>query len=285
MAKKAGPTAKHKSGLSNVFNTVSDCGAEPSPVTVWHDITERERLLEELRKSKNELESNVRKRTFELEQSRAELRKLAASLQKCLEEERLRLARELHDEIGQALTFLKINMGRMVKSVKGKDLALFEALNSNLTIVNDTINWVRNMYMELRPYMLYHFGFIAALSSQCNEFQKKTGIKCKVTSEEIELDPDISLTLYRVVQEALANVALRAGASRVNIGCHENEGFFCLTIEDNGKDISENEFGEARSTGLLGIRERMLAVNGSFEVCSRKNGKGTRMSVKLPLKQ
>jgi signal transduction histidine kinase len=255
MAKKVGPTAKHKSECSNAFYSMS------------------------------ELESQVRERTFELEQSREELRKLAVSLQKCLEGERSRLARELHDELGQALTFLKIDLGRIVKSVKGKDSELAEALNGNLTIVNDTINKVRNIYMELRPYVLDHFGFIAALSAQCNEFQKKTGIKCKITSEEIELDPDISLALYRVVQEALTNVARHAEASRVNIGCHENEGVLCLTIDDNGKGISAHEFGKAKSTGLLGIRERMLAINGSFEVCGRKKSKGTRVSVKLPLKQ
>ncbi len=251
-------------------------------VSVWHDITEREHLLEEVRKSKAELDSRVQERTAEIERSRAELRRLAEHLQTAREEERTSLARELHDELGQTLTVIKFDLYRAFKKISERDAALAETMKADLKLIDDTISKTRNIWTELRPTMLDNIGFEAAVSWLCREFQKKTGIQCTASVEERPLEPAKGLALYRIVQEALTNVARHAGASKVGISCYAKNGCLTLRVADNGTGMNKKAVSKVISHGLLGMRERVLALNGTLDIASKK-GKGTTVSVKLPL--
>ncbi len=239
-------------------------------VIASRDITERKRAEEELKSS------------------REQLRALAASLQSAREEERSRIAREIHDNLGQALTGLKMSLSWLDKKLSevGDGVPpplLLNEIASMSKLIDAAIQMVREISAELRPGVLDDLGLVAAVEWQAQEFQTRMGIRCRFTStlENITLDKEQSTAIFRILQETLTNVARHANATRVNITLRKKAGNLILEVRDNGRGITESEISNPRSLGLLGMRERALLLGGNVEI-SGTPGKGTAVTVKIP---
>jgi two-component system sensor histidine kinase UhpB len=221
----------------------------------------------------------------ELDHSREQLRDLSTHLQTVREEERTRIAREIHDELGQALTGMKMDLSWMAGKYKDHG-ALFEKIASTLQLVDATIQTVKKISSELRPGILDHLGLSAAIEWQAGEFQKRTGISCDVTCEpaDIVLDKDRSTALFRIFQETLTNVIRHAKATRVKARLEEDDGVIRLSVQDNGKGITEQNISRPRSFGLIGIRERVRIFDGTVEIKGALN-KGTILTINIPLEK
>ena len=219
-----------------------------------------------------------------LRASEENLRALAAHLQSVREEERIHIAREIHDELGQALTGLKYDIESLAKGVKAEGAAVVPERASGLCHqIDRIINSVRRIASGLRPEVLDEIGLSAAVEWQAREFARRTGIRCTVEISAGFHDPDRdrSTAVFRIFQELLTNVARHAGATRVNVQL-SNGHILALKVEDNGRGIQEQEFQSPRSLGFLGLRERVLAFGGSIDVKGQA-GKGTTVAVAIPL--
>ena len=209
---------------------------------------------------------------------------LAARLQASREEERTQLAREIHDELSGTLTALKMDLS-LLPDRAAKDHKLFsEKLSSMSGLIDHTLARVHTIVTELRPVVL-DVGLVAAIEWQTNEFQERSGIVCEthLPTEEIPLDPERSTAAFRILQEALTNVARHADASKVVVDLRSEAGSLILAVRDNGKGIDENAIFAHNSLGLLGMRERALSFGGKTEV-SRLPGRGTLVSMRIPIK-
>jgi PAS domain S-box-containing protein len=219
----------------------------------------------------------------ELRRSREELRALAARLRAAREEERTVLAREIHDELSGALTALKMDLS-LLPDRAAKDHKLFlEKLESMAGLIDHTLARVHNIVTELRPVVLDKLGLIAAIEWQTGEFHKRSGIICEtdLPNEEIPLDADRSTALFRILQEALTNVARHANATKVIVEFKNEAGSLILTVRDNGKGVDEKVIFDKNSLGLLGMRERALSFGGLTEITSLPEG-GTLVRVRIP---
>ena len=222
-----------------------------------------------------------------LRSSEENLRSLAAHLQSVREEERIHIAREIHDELGQALTGLKFDINTLTKTVTTEGAEGIVAKTAHLCQqIDRIINSVRRIASGLRPEVLDEIGLAAAVEWQAREFQRRTGIRCLVdmTPGFHDPDQDRSTALFRIFQELLTNVARHAHATRVDVTLKESDDTLSLAVEDNGRGIQKQEFESPRSLGFLGLRERVLAFGGSIEVKGQE-GKGTTVSVSIPLLQ
>ncbi|HHN66092.1 MAG TPA: sensor histidine kinase [Nitrospirae bacterium] len=219
----------------------------------------------------------------ELRESREQLLRLSAHLQTLREEERARIAREVHDELGQSLTAIKLNLGWLKNHLSGIDTNLLERVKDTLQLLDDTIRIVKRISIELRPPLLDYLGLGAAVRWQVEEFEKHTGIECtlEITPEEIVLGQHLSIDIFRILQEGLTNVAKHSGASRVRIDLKEDQGGIVLAIEDNGRGLQDNPFNPT-SLGIIGIKERVEFWGGSFEIKNRQGG-GTCLRIRIPL--
>lgn len=256
------------------------------------EIIERTKMEEALRKAHCELEIRVKERTAELEkvneelmQSYEQLRKLSAHLQSVREEERTNIAREIHDELGQVLTALKIDVS-MLSNKLYPDRKLLEKTESIIKRIDETIQSVKRICTELRPTILDHFGLSAAIEWHVEEFESRTGIKCNVSFEprKIVLDQDLTTSVFRIFQEALTNVARHANATEVRISLKLKDGNIRLEVKDNGKGFKEKQFSDPKSFGLIGIKERVNFFGGNVKINGIRN-KGTTMTVNIPLKK
>lgn len=221
----------------------------------------------------------------ELERSREQLRQLSAHLESVREKERTHIARELHDELGQLLTALNTDIILLSKQLPRDQKSLLSKTESMGRLVDMTMDTVKRIYMDLRPGMLDHLGIAAAMSWQAEEFQKRTGILCKVVvqPEDIEADSEVSTAIFRIFQETLTNVVRHANASRVAVSLKASAGRLLLTVRDNGKGIAEEQLAKPNSFGLLGIRERTYHLGGEV-IISGEAGKGTVVKVTIPLR-
>jgi signal transduction histidine kinase len=221
----------------------------------------------------------------QLRESHEQLRALSVYLQSVREEERTRIAREVHDELGQALTGCKLDLswiaGRLPREQK-ELIAKTRALSSH---IDSTIQMVRRIATELRPGILDHLGLAAALEWQANEFQTRTGIQCEVHTslQDVELTPDLNTTFFRIFQETLTNVIRHAGATSVKVELRQRDGRVILDVRDNGRGISRAEINNTKSMGLLGMRERAALLGGEFKISRLAGGQGTRLTVAIPL--
>jgi signal transduction histidine kinase len=216
-----------------------------------------------------------------LRRSRQELRDLADRLQAVREEERTRIARELHDELGQALTGLKLDLAWVRGRLPQADLA--ERLQTLMNRVDGTVDAVRRIATELRPGVLDLLGLVAAIEWQAQEFGRRTGIETslELDADQSPLDDTRATTVFRILQEALTNVARHAGASRVRIGFSRSREQLRLQVADNGRGITAAELAGRRSLGLVGIRERAIACGGLLEITGRQ-GQGTVVDLRIP---
>ena len=268
-------------------------------VAVMRMWTEREldryRLqLEELvRKRTRELErSNLRlrreleekaRREEELRNMAGQLRSLSCHLQSVREEERHRIAREVHDTLGQELTGLKIELSLLARNV-GDDAELARRLSEIAGMVDSTIRSVREISAELRPSILDDLGLEAALEWQLARFEEKTGVRCRLHAgmEERLLDPEIAVTLFRVAQEALTNVARHAGAREVEVRLFREGEEIALQVRDDGRGVQEEELESASALGVLSMRERAAALGGCLSIRGDR-GRGTTLEVRIPM--
>ena len=234
-------------------------------VSVVREITERKRAQEKLMGSQEEL------------------RNLAAHLQSLREAERTNIAREIHDELGQALTALKMDIS-WLKGKLPKDQALLEKTKSMSNLMDMTIKTVKRISTELRPGLLDDLGLVAAIEWQAEEFENRTGIRCKlrVVPEDPIVDPDRSTAIFRILQETLTNVSRHAQATRVTVSLKEKDAAVELKVRDNGKGITEEQISDPQSFGLMGIRERVHSCSGVVKIRGVP-GKGTTVTVSIPI--
>ncbi len=222
-----------------------------------------------------------------LRENEQKLRALAAQLQKVREEESLRIAREIHDEMGQAMTSLKIDLLWLEKKLSNSEKRiepLLSKLQSMVEVTDSAIKSVRRICTELRPRILDDLGLGAAIEWQAREFEKRTGISCELQmpKQPPALSEDRATAIFRILQEILTNVARHARATRVLIQLRQAAGNITLIVHDNGCGIEEIKLNGTKSLGLLGMRERALAVGGHINIVGAP-GKGTSVSVRIPL--
>jgi len=220
-----------------------------------------------------------------LRASEEKLRALAKHLESIREEERIRIAREVHDDLGQALTGLKFDLASFARHFEADTPAVRQEKQNALgASIDRIINSVRRISSGLRPEVLDEIGLSAAIDWQAREFQRRTGIRCTVDMPPSLSDPDKerSTALFRIFQELLTNVARHANATRVNAKLSDGEAAIALCVEDNGRGITSNEIESPRSLGFLGLRERVLAFGGTIDV-NGEQGRGTRVSVTIPV--
>lgn len=235
---------------------------------IIHDITERKQAEEKLKSSLEEV------------------RTLAAHLQSVREEERIRIARQIHDEVGQALTGLKMDLSWLASRLSEDQKPLLEKTKSMSTLVDTTLHGVREIATELRPGVLDDLGLAAAIEWQTQEFRTRTGIRCEATvpPRDIALDQSRSTAIFRIFQEILTNLVRHADATSVNVSLKQETRNLILEVRDNGKGIAESEISSPKSLGLLGMRERALLFGGEVRI-SGTRGKGTTVTVTIPLQQ
>jgi signal transduction histidine kinase len=222
-----------------------------------------------------------------LRENEQKLRALATRLRKVREEESLRIAREIHDEMGQSMTSLKIDLLWLKKRILNLDRRadpLFERIESMVQITDGAIKSVRKICTELRPRILDDLGLLAAMEWQANEFERRTGIDCELflPKTALALDQERATTIFRILQEIFTNVARHAQASAVSVRFRTTKRELFLVVQDNGRGIGAPETNGTKSLGLLGMRERALAFGGEVRIIGAR-GQGTTVSVRIPL--
>jgi len=235
------------------------------------DITVRKKAEEELKNSQNKL------------------KQLTAHLESLREEERTKMAREIHDELGQALTGLKFDLNWVHKNLSlNKDVLpqLEEKIQTMSQIVDSTIVWARRMISELRPSVLDDLGLVDAIEWLVKDYQERTGLLCTFIPPqgEVFLDQERSTALFRICQEGLTNVVRHAKATSATISLRKIGSDLILEIQDNGKGIQEKDVSSTKTFGILGMKERAILLGGeiSFRGIPRK---GTIVTVRLPMAQ
>jgi len=216
---------------------------------------------------------------------RQQLRQLSASLQAARESESRRMAREIHDNLGAALTGLKMDLAWINKHIQDPRPLLQGRLQSMAELIDEMVDAVRRIATELRPAILDEIGLAAALEWQLREFRERTGITCRFECalERTSLDEGQATAAFRIFQEALTNVARHAGASQVQVTLEEDGERFILQVTDNGRGITPAEVRGMASLGLLGMQERALMAGGEVQFRGEPS-KGTCVTIRLPLR-
>ncbi len=246
-------------------------GGQPAAQVILRDISDRVRAYEELRAS------------------REQLRRLSTHLQSVRESERGAIAREIHDELGGALTALKFDIASFEEVLPQGDAGglrdtIVEKLESMSALIDSTVQTMRRIITQLRPVLLDSLGLNAAIEWLAEDFQNRTGIACetRIQGEDILSDHDRATAVYRIVQETLTNVARHAGATRVEIAMGIHEGTLRLSVHDNGKGVTDEQIRAPGSFGIMGMKERALIFGGEVTLGGSGEG-GTTVSLTLPL--
>ncbi len=244
--------------LVNILPLRNGDGELIGAMNCFQDITERKRAQEEL------------------QHSLGQWRALAGRLQTVREEERKRVAREIHDELGQALTAIKIDLRSLIHEQTQESEPIFR-------LIDQTIESVRRISTELRPRILDELGLIAAVEWAAEEFQSRTGTKCRLDlpQDDIVMDRELATALFRILQETFTNVARHAKATEVDVRLAKEDDSLILEVHDNGRGISEEQLSADSSLGILGMRERALLLGGEL-VISGAPGEGTTIKARIP---
>jgi PAS domain S-box-containing protein len=230
------------------------------------DITERKKAEAELKATNDQLHS------------------LSAHLQSVREEERIRIAREIHDELGQQLTGLKMDVYWLNKKLEAKDEKIQEKISGIIDLINETVKSVRRISSNLRPSILDDLGLIAALEWHSREVEKRSEIKVHFSTHltEQEIPADVATGIFRIYQEALTNAVRHANAHEIKSSLQINNNQLILEIKDDGKGIDPKAKANTKSFGLIGIKERTFVMGGKFELKSEP-GYGTELCISIPL--
>jgi PAS domain S-box-containing protein len=282
-------------------------GGINSFIGVFSDITARQQAETALLQLSRELDARVGERTAELteanrrltqevaerkraeaelQESREQLRKLAEHLETVKEDERKRIARDIHDELGQNLLALRIDVSMLSARTGERHVRLHSRVEAVLENVDTTIRNVRGIMNELRPAVL-DLGLQAALEWQAGEFRKRSGLACTLAlpAERVfaAIKPDMEIVLFRALQEALSNVWRHAGASRVDIALAEQGGRLRFSIADNGVGLAPQQRGKSESFGLIGMAQRVASLGGSLDLGRYVPGGGCTLTIDLDL--
>jgi signal transduction histidine kinase len=244
-------------------------GAITGAVITARDVTEHKRTEDALRRSEK------------LAVQREQFQALAERLRRAREEERTRVARDLHDQIGQILTAIKLDLTWMSRRLPATKDEFQERMMGTIGLINDGVKSVRRICSGLRPGVLDDLGLAAAVEWQANEFASRTGIQCSVTVPHIDLnlDGDLATEFFRIFQECLTNVMRHAQAKSVRVALHEEADDLVLVVADDGKGFCESEV--SGSLGFLGMRERAQVCGGELEITSTP-GSGTTITLRAP---
>jgi len=250
----------------NVYVEVDEKGNFVKTKTIGRDITYRKKIEEELRKSKEAL------------------RKLSLYLQNIRESERKEISKEIHDELGQSLTALKLSLSWIKKRVK--DDTLLEKFDEAMSLINSLIKQVQNIANKLRPSLIDHLTLQDAIKWQVKEFEKNTLIPCEVeiSEDNIQLSKEISIAIFRIFQEALTNIARHSNATQVSIKLFRVDGSFIIIVKDNGVGIGEDKIKSPESFGLMSMKERAYSINATIDIRKAEEG-GTEVILSVPLRE
>ncbi len=218
-----------------------------------------------------------------------QLRKLTAHIQTAREEEKTRIAREIHDDLGGTLTALKMETYKLTGKLSGntETVPLLENVESMTQLLDNAVGVTRRVISDLHPSILDDLGLVAALEWQCAQFHKRTGIACEVIcaddrDEEQKLDKTVAINLFRIAQEALTNVSRHSGATQVHVEFHQDEEEIILCTSDNGRGLPEGHAIAQNSYGVRGMRERVAQLEGEIRF-DKPSGGGLRVTVIVPL--
>ena len=277
---------------------VFDQGQVRGAVVTFVDITERKRAEDALHQAKNELEVRVTERTQALETALQQLRELAAWSETVREEERTRIAREVHDELGSLLVALKMDVGWLDKRLSEQEQRAAEEAqhmretmrgkcqNMGHLIENAVVN-VGRIITDLRPSILDHQGLWGALEWQAQEFVQSAEQElkwCMEVNEQRALPEPMAMAVFRIFQEMLSNVGRHAQARTVDVDIVERAGWLHLSVEDDGCGAPAQAFASPQAYGIMGMRERARHFGGVIDIDSQP-GRGTRMRLSMPLAQ
>lgn len=261
--------------VSYIAAAITEGGKTTAAVTAFQDISQRKKAEQDLL------------------ESRKQLQELSSYLQTVREEERTRIARELHDELGQMLTAVKLDAMWLTTRLSEEQPAIKEKVGSMSLLIDETLDAMRRVAADLRPVMLDDLGLVAAVEWLTEEFGKRTGIgiqlemdverKQRGCQEECDLDEEVSTAAFRIVQECLTNIARHAQAEQVQVLLRCMNDRFMLRVSDDGKGLSQANENKRPSYGIIGMRERVHGLGGTLNFSSTP-GKGTRVEVVMPLR-
>lgn len=240
-------------------------------VVNYRDVTDRKKAAEVLERSHNELRS------------------LSEHLQSVREEERISIAREVHDELGQLLTVLKMDLALLERDLTSGvqplgEPSLKDQIEEMMTMVDGIIHSVRRIATELRPQVLDELGLTEAIEWEAERFQSRSGVRCQLHLEVdgLQLDAERTTALYRILQEALTNVARHAQATSVDVTLERKNGFLILEVKDDGRGMPEESSDGTKSLGVIGMKERALILGGELDIRS-ESGRGTTVRLQIPV--
>ena len=228
---------------------------------IYRDITERKRREDALRESQQQL------------------RNLAVRIEAIREEERTRIAREVHDELGQALLILKLEISKLLKQRRGPRSDAQTGVTT--TLIDKAVDSVHRICSELRPSLLDDIGLKAAIEWQVQDFEKRTGIACRMHLEDVSLGRDESTAVFRILQELLVNVARHSGATKVGVLLKQSSQQVLLEVSDNGCGLSKSHITDPTSLGIVGMQERTTLLGGTIAFKGIRD-KGTTVSLRIP---
>lgn len=220
-----------------------------------------------------------------LQRSHEAMRELASHLETIREAERTHMAREIHDELGQQLTGLKMDISWLNRRIKSEDKAVNDKMKDTIELIDKTVVTVRRIATQLRPSILDDLGLVAAMEWQTDEFEKRAEIKADFTSNvtNITVRPDVATGIFRIFQESLTNVLRHSKATKVETFLSVDNDTIVLNIKDNGIGFKEADIINKKTLGLLGMKERVLLIKGTYEI-NGNTGSGTSVIITVPLR-